>query len=356
MMYLLFFGKSQSFTWEAFDQSGHCPNFNQLFPGFEFLESKVMTIDRRENLPVWARYRIKNREGKLFSLLKVYAFAQAFDGSRISGSTYGVALVSDYDIQWDPTNIDILEAARINFSKLVLQHQKFIKTNFLPEAQAVWEGIVGFAEGNLLEKVVVKPLTTIPTAKLLSASFPNIREASPTLERISSDYGRFYVTSDAEHLARMQDKWGVDRFPLFQQPSALPKAPTSTLPPQNDARVRALFSQQNQEIEEEQEEEKTQLPWRTIGPWLLAILGWGWAAYLYLQPAPDVIDPKLSLREWQLNTFSQANKRDTLAILLQNIKLMQTDSNTKYLEAVKRDAHVLKLDSLTLQNLVDTQP
>jgi hypothetical protein len=27
-----------------------------------------------------------------------------------------------------------------------------------PEAQAVWEGIVGFAEGNLLEKVVVKSL------------------------------------------------------------------------------------------------------------------------------------------------------------------------------------------------------
>lgn len=356
-MYLLFFGKSQSFTWEAFDAQGLATEFNSQFPGFEALESKIMTIDRRDNPPVWAKYRLKDQFGKWHSLLKVYAFAQAFDGSRIAGSTYGVALLSAEDLLWDPINMDILEAARVNFSKLVLQQQKFKKTNFTQEAKAIWEGMIHFQEGNLFHKVRTQPLE-IPTQNLMSLSFPDLKGKAAELERIGKPYERFYATTDAEHLLRMQEKWGRDRFPIWGQMDGLPKPPPSPKMAQHHPKVQALLSKTDEEEDDFQEEVPPNLPnrWLKIFPWVIAVSGWGLAGYLYFQPAPKPIDPKAELRTWQYETFTQASKRDTLQNLLQNIRFFQADTNQKYPQAILRDGQALQLDSLTLETLLDRKP
>lgn len=355
-MYLLFFGKSQSFTWEVFDEQGPATQFNTLFPGLEALESKMMTIDRRENPPVWARYRIKDHQGKSYSLLKVYAFAQAFDGSRIAGSTYGVALISDQEILWHAVNMDILEAARENFSKLVLQQQKFKKTNFSKEAQAIWEGMIHFQEGNLLKKVVTHPIRRVPSKSLMAVSFSDLKSKASDIQLIAESFERIYATTDLDHLLRMQEKWGRERFPIWGQVDAHPPLPSPPQSPSHHPKVQALLAQADTAEEEMEENPASVFNLKNLAPWLMALIGWGMAGYLYFQPKPTLPDPNAALRTWQFETFTQATKRDTLQNFLQNIRYFQVDSSQKYPEAILRDGRTLQLDSLTLETLLDRNP
>lgn len=38
--YLIFFGKSQSFTFHAFDENGYIENFDEIIKNFDLLESE----------------------------------------------------------------------------------------------------------------------------------------------------------------------------------------------------------------------------------------------------------------------------------------------------------------------------
>ncbi len=128
--FLIFFGKSQRFNFYAFDEQGLMQNFDDLIKDFPFLESKYFTVDAVSNEQILAKYNFKASNGDDFSLLKLYSFAQAYDGSRVAGSIYGVALLSDHDVCISESNNNLLNSAKKSLQFIQLLKKNSIKKIF----------------------------------------------------------------------------------------------------------------------------------------------------------------------------------------------------------------------------------
>lgn len=51
--YLLFFGKSQDFTFKAYTEAGLVEDFNQVIKNFSLLESDWLNVDQKKMSPCW---------------------------------------------------------------------------------------------------------------------------------------------------------------------------------------------------------------------------------------------------------------------------------------------------------------
>ncbi|MFZ9743092.1 MAG: hypothetical protein ACO3B0_05845 [Chitinophagaceae bacterium] len=214
--YIIFFGKSQDFTFYAFDNAGVITDFNSVIRNFDQLESNIFSVDDADNKEILAKYVFSTTKGKMYSLLKLYSCAQASNGSRISGSTYGVAILSEGDIQLSKFNVGLLQSAKSSFGKLVLSGIKFLKSDFKEEANRMWGGIINSENGNYLHQIEIKPV--IPkTHKTEIAAFhvEKLLEGAIEVKDSQIQANRVYITTDLEHLKRVHEKWGEIKFPLY---------------------------------------------------------------------------------------------------------------------------------------------
>ena len=213
-MYIIFFGKSQDFTTCYYDRDNPIHDFDSVIKDFDLLESKVFTVDDIKNKEILSRYFFTTK-GHNFCLLKLYSFAQAYSGSRIAGSIYGVGLLSESAINFTKDNLELLREAKDNFAKLSLGGVKFNKSNFQEDTDRIWKAIVNSNDGNLLDKVSTSSL------KLNGSDGPSAFYVSDLLgdaiklnDRISNQ-DDVYFSEDLEHLKRTQSKWGQDNFPVY---------------------------------------------------------------------------------------------------------------------------------------------
>lgn len=213
--YLIFFGKSQDFTFHAFDRNGLISDFNTIIKDFDLLESVYFSTDDVSNKEVLAKYNFTSPSGTKFSLLKLYSPGQALDGNRIAGSTYGVALLSEEDILFSKKNISLLKVSKENFAKLSLNGLKFNKSNFIDDAFKIWSAIVNSKEGNYLDTVNFGSNLFLSSNQLPRAYFVNsIYDDLIDLENEINHSKKIYVTNDLDHLVRANKKWG-DSFPIL---------------------------------------------------------------------------------------------------------------------------------------------
>ena len=222
--YIFFFGKSQDFTAYAFDQNNYLEDFNTIIKNFDLLESQYFNIDEINNGEIVAKYLFNDDKGKRYSLLKIYSFAQALDGNRIAGSSYGVALLSDSDLIIGTENYNILKAAKNNFSKLCIQNNKFTKSDFLSDAHKIWKALANNEQGNLISAYKSSPFQSNQTKNIAIGVF--IQDSKQLLNHSAAnslDCSKVYFTSDLDHLKRANSKWG-DLFKLyaFDQNKILP--------------------------------------------------------------------------------------------------------------------------------------
>jgi hypothetical protein len=214
--YILFFGKSQDFTFYAFDHTGLIADFNAIIRNFDQLESNMFSVDDADNKDILAKYVFTTSKGKSYSLLKLYSCAQASNGSRISGSTFGVALLSEGDLLLTKFNIGLLQSAKNSFAKLALSGIKFIKSDFLDEAKKLWNGIIHSENGNYLKQVEVNPnIPKMYKSEVSAFHVANLSDAATELNGPSLQSNRVYITSDLDHLKRVHEKWGEVKFPLY---------------------------------------------------------------------------------------------------------------------------------------------
>jgi hypothetical protein len=219
--YFLLFGKSQDFTFYAFDKNGLIPDFNVIIKHFDQLESLVFSVDEPDNKDIIAKYVFKTSKGKPYSLLKQYSCAQACAGDRLSGSTYGVAILSDGDVNISDYNLRLLKSAKETFAKLSLSGLKFTKSDFIDDAKKIWKGISEHNEGNepsYFEKINVSPDIPILHRNDISAFYVHdLLEGAIEIGRISTESNKVYITEDFEHLKRAYLKWGEVKFPVFHK-------------------------------------------------------------------------------------------------------------------------------------------
>jgi hypothetical protein len=219
--YFLLFGKSQDFTFYAFDKNGLIPDFNVIIKHFDQLESLVFSVDEPDNKEIIAKYVFKTSKGKPYSLLKQYSCAQAFAGDRLSGSTYGVAILSDGDVNISDYNLRLLKSAKETFAKLSLSGLKFTKSDFIDDAKKIWKGISEHNEGNepsYFEKINVSPDIPILHRNDISAFYVHdLLEGAIEIGRMSTESNKVYITEDFEHLKRAYLKWGEVKFPVFHK-------------------------------------------------------------------------------------------------------------------------------------------
>jgi len=219
--YFLLFGKSQDFTFYAFDKNGLIPDFNVIIKHFDQLESLVFSVDEPDNKDIIAKYVFKTSKGKPYSLLKQYSCAQACAGDRLSGSTYGVAILSDGDVNISDYNLRLLKSAKETFAKLSLSGLKFTKSDFIDDAKKIWKGISEHNEGNepsYFEKINVSPDIPILHRNDISAFYVNeLLEGAIEIGRMSTESNKVYITEDFEHLKRAYLKWGEVKFPVFHK-------------------------------------------------------------------------------------------------------------------------------------------
>ncbi|MEY5131164.1 MAG: hypothetical protein RL734_1231 [Bacteroidota bacterium] len=219
--YFLLFGKSQDFTFYAFDKNGLIPDFNVIIKHFDQLESLVFSVDEPDNKDIIAKYVFKTSKGKPYSLLKQYSCAQACAGDRLSGSTYGVAILSDGDVNISDYNLRLLKSAKETFAKLSLSGLKFTKSDFIDDAKKIWKGISEHNEGNepsYFEKINVSPDIPILHRNDISAFYVHdLLEGAIEIGRMSTESNKVYITEDFEHLKRAYLKWGEVKFPVFHK-------------------------------------------------------------------------------------------------------------------------------------------
>jgi hypothetical protein len=218
--YLFFFGKSQDFTFEVFDEFGKVNDFNKIIKDFDLLESEYFNIDDINNTSIIAKYNFVSNAGVKFSMLKLYSLAQAVSGNRIEGSIYGVALLSERDLSFSETNLSLLKQAKDEFAKLSLAGLKFNKSNFSEDANAIWNAIVNSEAGNYFRLLSYGQNIQISNNRLPRAYFVNsIFDTSHNFDNQMGLTQRLYVSNDIDHLKRMQLKWG-NSFPVFIKSSA----------------------------------------------------------------------------------------------------------------------------------------
>ncbi len=211
--YLIFFGKSQDFKSVYFDAESKIVNFDLVIKDFDLLESNVFTVDDINNDEILSKYYFKY-QNKEHSLLKLYSFAQAANGSRISGSIFGVGLLSKENISLCKSNLKLLKVAKDNFEKLSISKKKFNKSNFDVDVHKIWKAIVNNNGQNLLENIRYDnyPKEIKPKSIGIKLDF---YESIESIDKHEILFNKVYFSSDIEHLNRTQLKWDKSKFPLF---------------------------------------------------------------------------------------------------------------------------------------------
>lgn len=213
--YLIFFGKSQDFTFYAFDREKSIASFDSIIKDFDELESKYFTTDDISNKQILAKYNF-SKNGESFSLLKLYSLAQAYNGTRIDGSIYGVALLSDKDIKIEENNIAILESAKNNFAKLSLEGLKFKNSDFFEEVNKIWSALTNHSNGNYLDKVSYNnSIIGSVNNKIKAFWVKDLLEQPTELNDESKNTSRLYFSQDLKHLKRTQERRGKGVFPIY---------------------------------------------------------------------------------------------------------------------------------------------
>ena len=210
--YLLFFGKSQSFSFTAFDNLSAVGNFNETILDFDLLESQLFSVDRIDNKPVLAKYYF-TRNIK-FTLLKLYSYAQAFDGDRVQGSTFGVAFLSEANISVCRENIEILRTIKDAFADVCLDAgNKFTTSDFSSSVGEIWKQ---FRDQNGFSRIRYSSET-----RHLKDGAVGIY-VKPVEEAIELNYAKMYFSEDIEHLKRANLNWGK-RFPICRVVNGRPE-------------------------------------------------------------------------------------------------------------------------------------
>lgn len=213
--YLAFFGSSEGFTSYIFDSEGITNDFKTSIEERGLLESSVFTTDDTQNKEILARYIFK-ADGQVYSLLKLYSFAQAANISRIDGCTFGVALISNGLVKISKSNLDLLRAAKDHFTKLSLNGLKFNKSDFKDDVSRIWAAIVNNNNVNLLEQIQLDALV-INNNNATPVSF-YVKNLFSDAERLHSKVSKqdvVYFSEDFNHLKRNQNKLGKDTFPIY---------------------------------------------------------------------------------------------------------------------------------------------
>lgn len=211
--HLIFFGKSQDFKAVYFNSESKTENFDLVIKDFDLLESNIFTIDDINNGEIFSKYFFEYRNKK-YSLLKLYSFAQAANGSRISGSIFGVGLLSEENINLCKSNLKLLKVAKDNFEKLSVSNKKFNKTNFDVDVEKIWKAIINNNGQNLLNHIEYNNYPKEINPKSIGVKL----DFFTYLESVSNQqilFNKVYFSNDLEHLKRTQLKWDKSEFPIF---------------------------------------------------------------------------------------------------------------------------------------------
>jgi hypothetical protein len=210
--YLLFFGKSQSFSFTAFDNLSAVADFNETILDFDLLESQLFSVDRIDNKQILAKYYFTRN--KKYTLLKIYSYAQAYDGDRVQGSIFGVAFLSEANISVCRENIDILRTIKDVFADVCLDAtNKFTTSDFSALVEGIWKQ---FRDQNGFSRI--RYSTKSDSVKDGAVGI----HVKPVEEAVELNYGKMYFSEDLEHLKRANLNWGK-RFPICRVVNGRPE-------------------------------------------------------------------------------------------------------------------------------------
>jgi hypothetical protein len=203
--YIIFFGKSQSFKFYAFDSKGVVNNFDNIIKDFELLESKWFTVENVNNDSMFSRYEFTIGTKK-FSMLKLYGYAQASAGTRIEGSIYGVALLSEEPLVLSVANIQLLTMLKKYFSDLSLINSKFKQEDFGNDVFSIMNAFtsqIGFHKIEVGKYLYSSDNNNFPIGILVD----NLESAASVPEGLINKSPMVYFSKDLEHLKMTRLKW-----------------------------------------------------------------------------------------------------------------------------------------------------
>jgi hypothetical protein len=235
--YLIFFGKSQDFTFHAFDENSYIQDFDNVFKDFSLLESDIFSIDDINNKNILSKYCFTNAAQKPFTLLKLYSFAQAYQGARIGNSIYGVGILSQNDLKFSKHNIELLKVTKEGFAKLCLNGLKFKSNEFKIEAERIWEAVKN--DGSFRFDFTNKPIS-FDRRNTRAYCVESLDKSPISMDKDIQNLGKVYLSEDLEHLKRANSKWGNNVFPIYtvqkgkykpyEKPQEPPLPPTPPVP------------------------------------------------------------------------------------------------------------------------------
>ncbi len=202
MKYLVFFGKSEAFDIQAFDFNGYASDFDSNFPDFELLETRFLTTDSAENSEMIGKY-VFNKNGKTWTLLKYYGYAQAHTSSRVEGSTIGVGIIGDCDIKISQFNFELLEALYEAFCNVSLDRKKFKAVNFKDDSIRVFNAFAKKYSTESFQFADAKSAVGGSIDYIVLKSFSDLDLMTNT----NGLGSRVYFSVDAKHVERYYNQY-----------------------------------------------------------------------------------------------------------------------------------------------------
>jgi hypothetical protein len=211
-MYLIFFGKAQSFIFYAYDENGLVTNFNKIIPDLDLLESQLLNVDKEDNKEMVSKYVFVKGSPDPYSLIKIYAPAQPSQGFRIEGCTYGVAFLAKQNLKVSKQNIQALNSLQKAFAAVALSGIKFLKPDFIEEATNIYNNFVKQIGFSKIEKS--SQFNNPKYNSTIAVYVNNLLNFDNDISQLSN---KIYFTEDLERLIRAQKKWGDNTLKIMEQ-------------------------------------------------------------------------------------------------------------------------------------------
>ena len=199
--YIIFYGKPSSLIFYCYDYKGNVTELNSLLRDSYILESELFYDDNRNNKDVFSKYIFEGSNGNTYSLLKLFSKIKQIGGTRIT--EFGVAILSDNDVELCKNNYEFLENLKITFANHTVTKDQFNTIDFRNITDAIWK----FMDDNkLFNQIVINERTHSAISKRYAVILQKNEDLFDISTIKSKNYHKIYFVTDKDFFELLRSK------------------------------------------------------------------------------------------------------------------------------------------------------
>jgi hypothetical protein len=165
------------------------------------LESELFYDDNKNNKDVFSKYIFEDSKGNTYSLLKLFSKIKQISGTRIT--EFGVAILSDNDLELCKINYNLLEKLKITFANHSISNGQFNTNDFSNITDAIWKVV---HDNDLFNEIIIKERTHSAISKRYAVILKTNEELYDISTIKSKNYQKIYFVTDKDFFELLRSK------------------------------------------------------------------------------------------------------------------------------------------------------